>query len=811
MPTTAKTIQELDPLFYYNAAYPASIRNEAGAQATVGDSVGTIRNIVNSDFYLTCGPTATSLLSDGVEYRGPFSIPAPHTTNGLTRGISNKYIAILCAKLFKDAFAGNSGKNNTLFTVDATGVAPTGAPGDRLACIVRTNVLSGLATDFFHLRTGDYAVVAGSEVTPGATIPELTSNSGTAFNGGAVTMSASSIINTNEDAWYATKINSSNGYTSAGQGSNYWIQAQYAIPIVPTGIVVAGRKNNWGTPGTWQVLGSNNGTDWTVLLDKSDGSSPLRNHRNDYHIPLTFAINNTTAYSYIRLLVLAKTTDSDVNGGVGYFQPLVGKRRFNHPLTIPTLTAASGTAYVGGTVTMSASSEYDGSHQAWRASYTSSDWATAGVTSNFWIQAQFTNPQVFKGVLVEGRGGGTESPLTWRIEGSNDGVVWTTLLDKTSGTDPISTRRTYLFSNSTAYNRIRLYALTGNGSNPGLSIFQPLVGEVEETSIYGLVRNGTSADFRVNGERVVTVAMAEPARQVGGVALGADSMSYEQSNLSWQSNTHLVMRSLAFIETNSSDLLQDYTTRSEGIVAWDNNLQTYLPPTHPYFSVDPRGDGTVVPSEGIGGRLPLRTGRFTPASTFNGEVPSRSASFAGAQGGWGSIGATYKVASGGIYAQVPLFGNLSAVRAPYLGGATVSDIVLANLGAKRTNFTGGVTGTPGTVASFFGYLPAKSGFFRASPYSVKGALPSRDGQISAHATTLGGVGGSFKLRRGNLIGTPGALLKVGGGFTARYGNIRSDVGNIGNIGGVEAHRRAKFIGKVFIVGSISATRPMYYT
>ncbi|HEY6081851.1 MAG TPA: discoidin domain-containing protein [Chitinophagaceae bacterium] len=87
-----------------------------------------------------------------------------------------------------------------------------------------------------------------------------------------------------------------------------WMQLQYATPQYSGAYTITSANDAPGRdPKSWQILGSNDGINWTVLDQQMNQSFANRYQTNKYVFP------NTTAYSYYRLNILA-------NNGDGLFQ-----------------------------------------------------------------------------------------------------------------------------------------------------------------------------------------------------------------------------------------------------------------------------------------------------------------------------------------------------------------------------------------------------------------------------------------------------------------------------------------------------------
>jgi len=126
----------------------------------------------------------------------------------------------------------------------------------------------------------------------------------------------------------------------------------------------------------------------------------------------------------------------------------------------------------------SASSEFNTSYQAFNVfasqlnpTGAGNEWVTQGQTSNFWIKIQC--PFAFRiwKFQVRGRNVSTSEYITnWRLEGSNDNITFTTLY---TSTDTIgSTVLEYQINIVVSYTYYRIFAVSGQNTNPGLRYWQ---------------------------------------------------------------------------------------------------------------------------------------------------------------------------------------------------------------------------------------------------------------------------------------------------------------------------------------------------
>ncbi|MGN8067611.1 discoidin domain-containing protein [Mucilaginibacter sp. SG564] len=90
----------------------------------------------------------------------------------------------------------------------------------------------------------------------------------------------------------------------------------------------------------------------------------------------------------------------------------------------------------------------------------------AGYDTGFWAQLNYPTAVVLKGyALTSGNDAPDRDPKSWKLAGSNDGVVFTQLDVRTNESFPSRNQtKSYTFSNTTAYKYYRLYVTANNGS-----------------------------------------------------------------------------------------------------------------------------------------------------------------------------------------------------------------------------------------------------------------------------------------------------------------------------------------------------------
>ena len=158
---------------------------------------------------------------------------------------------------------------------------------------------------------------------------------------------------------------------------------------------------------------------------------------------------------------------------------LLGRQFKNNVGLIPILTdnTLNKFGYIA-----AASSVFSANYPAWKAfgaldpTTPYSDWATAGINSNFWLGIQLPVAKIIWKFQVTVRFF-NQTINTWRVDGSNDGVTFTTLYTGATilvGAVSGSTMNEFILPTvpTTAYQYYRFYVLTSTGLNPGLCYFQ---------------------------------------------------------------------------------------------------------------------------------------------------------------------------------------------------------------------------------------------------------------------------------------------------------------------------------------------------
>ena len=199
-------------------------------------------------------------------------------------------------------------------------------------------------------------------------------------------------------------------------------------------------------PGSWQLLGSNDGQTWATLDTETNQADTADADTR------TYAVASPGAYLYYRLNITAN------NGGGGLTQ-LAELALLGTPALPPNVA-------VGGTAT--ASGAYDPSQTATAAfdGNPASSWLV-GADSG-WLQYQLpaaatvTQYQITSGSDTAAYPG--RAPGSWQLLGSNDGQTWATLDTETNQADTADAdTRTYAVASPGAYLYYRLNITANNG------------------------------------------------------------------------------------------------------------------------------------------------------------------------------------------------------------------------------------------------------------------------------------------------------------------------------------------------------------
>lgn len=367
-----------------------------------------------------------------------------------------------------------------------------------------------------------FSANAVAEYPPVAMTGVNTNISGQPYGNGSYIASASSVNGTllpfkafdksivdtgSVNIWQAAtnSYDASGNYTagtySTGIYTGEWLQIQVPAPIVMTGYKITARLTYSlnQAPKIWYVLASNNGSNWS-LVDQKSGEvfSSLAQEKS-------YSFTNSTAYSYYRIVINAIQSGPDAvtisewqlfgydSRTISVQYPPVAMTGFNTPVV-------SGQAYGNGTYVASASDGPRTGNEVWRVfNYNNADGfctvngskyatnsngvcahtGTQTTTYNTSLSAKgeflqiqlpsaiFLTSYMIRGFTSDCR----ENPNDLTVLGSSDGTTWYLVDTETSIPWTIGVQsgsRTYtIAAGSTPYSYYRMVVHSLNASNGG--------------------------------------------------------------------------------------------------------------------------------------------------------------------------------------------------------------------------------------------------------------------------------------------------------------------------------------------------------
>lgn len=285
-----------------------------------------------------------------------------------------------------------------------------------------------------------------------------------------------------------------------------WLQYQFSgLTWAITHYTLASSPGDASTaPRDWQLLGSNDATNWVVLDTRSNVTFTAGEPAKEYD----FA--NETPYWFYRLNVTA--TAGRAGNGVRLAQFQLYSR------ATPTTASASSESSPNGGATMA----FDGLiHTIWFNSYENTP---------AWLRYQIggsAGAALSEYSLTSGADVPSRDPGAWEFQASNDGVTWSTL-DARSGEffDSRLQTKTFSFKNATPYRIYRLYITQNHGRDQygmgGVQLAELDLGLRELLAKTGNPDGGMAQ--RNLGTNVVSTAL--DARTQAPRALRADELTH---------------------------------------------------------------------------------------------------------------------------------------------------------------------------------------------------------------------------------------------------------------------------------------------
>ena len=284
-----------------------------------------------------------------------------------------------------------------------------------------------------------------------------------------------------------------------------WLQYQFNGPAwaITRYQLTSSADDATTDPLDWQLLGSNDGTNWTVLDSRTNELFSARRQSKPYDLA------NETPYWFYRLNI----TDTAGGGGGG-----VRLAEFQ-------LFSRNGFALA------SASSESWGAQDVAAAfdGLASTKWFDNHMPTPVWLQYKFGSGAAWalsKYSLTSGDDLPERGPRDWEFQASNDGANWTTLDSQTGQFFALRQQtKSYSFNNATPYRLYRLNVTASQETGQGLQLaeldlgWKKLAQEIGNSDDGLLLRNS-------NALVTASVADVEPGA-------GADMVHDQKEATSW--------------------------------------------------------------------------------------------------------------------------------------------------------------------------------------------------------------------------------------------------------------------------------------
>jgi hypothetical protein len=284
-----------------------------------------------------------------------------------------------------------------------------------------------------------------------------------------------------------------------------WLQYQFSGPAwaITRYQLTSSADDSTTDPLDWQLLGSNNGADWTVLDNRTNETFSARRQSKQYDFP------NETPYWFYRLNVTAMAG----RGGNGV--RLAEFQLFSR--NAPTLASASSESWGWQDVTAA----FDG--------LASTKWFDNHMPAPVWLQYKFGGGAAWalsEYSLTSGDDMPECDPRDWEFQASNDGTNWITL-DSQAGQSFAARQQTksYFFNNAVPYRLYRLNVTSSQVTGQGVQLSELDLGW--EKLSRETVHSDDGLDLR-NKNAMVTASVADVEH--GAVA---DKVHDQNAATSW--------------------------------------------------------------------------------------------------------------------------------------------------------------------------------------------------------------------------------------------------------------------------------------
>jgi hypothetical protein len=330
-----------------------------------------------------------------------------------------------------------------------------------------------------------------------------------------------------EDAFNAVDGDPTTSWFSGKTNRPAWLQYQFSglAWAITRYTLTSSSIDAEADPRDWQLLGSDDGTNWAVLDTRSNETFKARGQAREYD----FA--NETPYWFYRLNVTGTAGEGGSGARLAEFQL--------YSRDAPAIVSASSESSSNGGATLA----FDGLiHTIWFNNYENPP---------AWLQYRIgggAGAALSEYSLTSGADVPSRDPGAWEFQASNDGVTWTTL-DTRTGESFASRMQTksYSFKNVTPYRVYRLYITQNHGMDQfgmgGVQLAEVDLGLKELLAKIGnpdgglALRNlgsnvvATTWDARMQAPR--TLYPAELTNWFSGSAKGAVWRQYEFKDGAW--------------------------------------------------------------------------------------------------------------------------------------------------------------------------------------------------------------------------------------------------------------------------------------
>ncbi len=284
-----------------------------------------------------------------------------------------------------------------------------------------------------------------------------------------------------------------------------WLQYQFSGPAwaITRCTLTRSSADADTDPRDWELLGSNDGTNWTVLDTRSNETFSACGQTKQYDF------SNETPYGYYRLNVTATV------GGAGSGVRLAGFQLFswNTPRT------GFGKQRRFGAQDVAAA--FDG--------LAGTKWFDNNYPAPVWLQYKFGGGAAWalsEYRLTSGDDMPERDPRDWEFQASNDGTNWITL-DSQAGQSFSARQQTkpYFFKNTTPYRIYRLNVTASQGTGQGVQLAELDLGWEQLLREIGNSDDGLALR---NMNAMVTASVADAEH-----GAGADKVHDQNEATSW--------------------------------------------------------------------------------------------------------------------------------------------------------------------------------------------------------------------------------------------------------------------------------------